>query len=269
MKTLLLRAALVAFAACGTSDPTDPADPTDPNDPADPNDPNDPNDPTTPDQEALDYADVAALIGASASMGEVSAMLDVVILSHGGTPAGFTVTPGDHFFLANGARGGVTFDYYYHCNDGADAVLTYCNNTVNHSHAKITIAGNVAGAGMSMSAIDRDGDWAVRDISVGKSRLGGDAAMKFSASVGGQHAATYDLSYTANFDRVRYNPDGPLPLSGKIDFVVTAKRTRAGAVRNFSLSGALVFDGDSSATLSLDGAKNFSVDLTTGATVKL
>lgn len=263
MKTLLLGAAVLAFAACGTSDSKD-----DPMDPSDPNDPNDPNDPT-PDQEALDYADVAALIGASAQTGEVSAMLDAVILSNGGAPAGFTVTQGDHFVLANGSRGGVTFDYFFHCNDNADVVLNYCNNTVNHSHVEVTIAGNVAGAGMSMSAIDREGKWAVRDIGVGKSRVGGDAAMSFSASVGGQYAASYELSYTAIFDRIRYNPEGPLPLSGKIDFVVTAKRTRGNSVRNFSPSASLVFDGDSSATLTLDGTKTFSVDLTTGATLKL
>jgi hypothetical protein len=266
MKTLLLGAAVLAFAACGSSGSDDP---NDPNDPTDPNDPNDPTDPTTPDQADLDYADVAALVGQSAARGESWAMLDVMVLSHGGTPDGFVVTPGDHYLTAAGSRAGVTFDYYYHCNDNADVVLTYCDATVNHAHVQVTMTGSATGAAASLSAIDRDGDWTVREISVAKPRIGGDAMMQFTASVAGQYPATYTLSYTANFDRVRYTPGTTLPLSGKIDFSISANRTRAGAARNFSVTAALVFDGDSSATLTLDATRNYSVDLTTGATLKL
>ena len=146
MRAFLIGASILALSACsGSDDPKDPNDPSDPSDPSDPNDPNDPNDPV--DHVARDYDDVAAAIGASGRNGDIAAMLDMVVISHGGMPA--DVTPlgenANHFQHASAVRNGVTFDYLYHCNDDADVIVP-CAPTVNHSHITLKYSGSVAGA---------------------------------------------------------------------------------------------------------------------------
>jgi len=238
-------------------------------DPTDPNDPNDPQDPVTPDHLERDYDDVAAVVGASAYAGELTAMLDVLQLSTGGVPDGFSVQQGDHFQVATGARSGVSFQYLYHCNDDADVILVTCSGYKNHAHVTVNIAGDATGAAMSMEGIARDGDWTVRDLGVDKPRVGGDAHMAFTARVTGDNPATFDLTYDANFDRVRFSPAGGFPLSGKIDLSIGAERTRGDDHRTFGMIGAIQFAGNSSATITLDASHTYALDLTTGAVVQL
>ena len=263
MKTLLLGAAVLAFAACGSESPDDPNTPDDPSNPDDPDDPNDPED---PDETARDYDDLANVLGTSAVAGELSAMVDMVVISHGGTPSGFAVSQQGHYTIAEGARGGVTFTYQYHCNDDADVILPSCSPSVNHSHIIPLMSGDMTGANMSMTSIVHDGNIAVRDINAGKPRVGGKGEMGFVAQLSD---ASFDLTYTSNFDRVRFDPNGVLPLSGKLDLTIAVQRDRGGATRSFGVVAALAFDGDNTATLTLDATRSYDIDLTTGVATKL
>jgi hypothetical protein len=48
-----------------------------------------------------------------------------------------------------------------------------------------------------------------------------------------------------------------------------ANRTRGAATRDFTTTASLVFAGSSTATLTLDGTKRYSIDLSTGTATKL
>ncbi|MBA3396795.1 MAG: hypothetical protein H0T89_29460 [Deltaproteobacteria bacterium] len=241
----------------------------DPSDPSDPNDP--PDDPTPVDEVARDYDDIAATLGASARIGELSAMLDVVVISEGGMPDGFTYlgVSADHFHQMSGQRGGVSFNYLYHCNDAADVIVPTCDGTANHSHVTLAWDGDMTSAAMSMTGISNAGEWTIRDLSVDKPRVGGEASISFDARVNSPVAATYSLTYDTTFDRVRFAPGQALPVSGKIDFAITAMRVRANSTRNFSVTASLLFAAGTTATITLDGNRNYSLDLTTGVTTKL
>jgi hypothetical protein len=230
----------------------------------DPQDPNDPPDPTA--HVARDYDDVAKAIGASVRVGEVAAMLDLVVISNGGMPAdlSFMGENAMHFKHATGVRNGVTFDYLYHCNDGGDVIID-CSSTANHSHITLSWTGSVSGA-MAMSGITNKGSWTVRDISVAKPRVGGTSALDFTAHV---NNADYVFSFDSTLDHVRYEPGGQMPLSGKIDIAIMASRTRDGMKRDFTVAASLVFAGNNSGTLTLDSTKRYSVDLSSGAVTKL
>lgn len=193
-------------------------------------------------------------------------MLDLVVISHGGMPADITHlgSDGNHFHHAMGVRGGVTFDYLYHCNDNADVIVEACNSSVDHSHITVKLTGSTSG-GMAMTGITSKGSWTVRDIDIVKPRVGGTSMFDFSATVNG---ASYVFALDTTLDRIRYEPTGVLPLSGKIDFVISANRTRADNQRDFTAVASLVFAGSNTATLTIDDTKHYAIDLTTGTATK-
>lgn len=265
MRAFLLGATVLALAACGSDEPNDPKDPTDPSDPGNPDTPDDPDDPV--DHVARDYDDMASAIAGSARVGEVAAMLDLVVISHGGMPSDimYLGADGAHFHHATGVRSGVTFDYLYHCNDNADAIVAQCGSTVDHSHITVKLSGNTAGA-MAMNGIDAKGSWTVRDIDIAKPRIGGTLALDFTTRV---NNADFVFSFDAVLDRIRYEPTPVNPLSGKIDFSIMANRTRGDNKRDFTANASLVFANSNTATLTIDGTKKYSVDLSTGTATKL
>lgn len=269
MRAFLLGAALLATAACAGDQDND----DDINDPSGGDDDGGGgggggggDDDTPPDEAARDYDGVATAIGASASVGELSAMLDMVVISEGGLPAGveYHGADGQHFHHAAATRGGLTFQYLYHCNDDADVIVPTCDGTANHSHVSVSFTGSVAASKMTIDSVSLEGDWAVRDLQIDKPRVGGDGKASFVARIDDGVAATFDLSYDATLDRVRFAPGLSLPASGKIDLLISAERTRGSATRTFAVAGSLSFAGTATATLTLDGTNQYSIDLATG-----
>jgi hypothetical protein len=260
MRAFLLGVAVLALGACATdSDPSTP-DPIPDPDP-------DP-DPVPTDDEARDYDDIAATIGATSAMGELRAMIDASMLAEGVVPADLTYIGVDGTFThhARGTRAGVTFDYFYHCNDDADVIVPSCSGNDNHAHIAVQWAGDASSDTMAMEAIAREGDWTIRDMRADKPRVGGDGEISFVAR---SSDSVYNLSYAATFDRVRFLPGSSMPASGGIVFAIAAERTRNEVVRNFAVNAGLVFAGATTATLVLDGTHPYSLDLSTGVTTKL
>jgi hypothetical protein len=272
MRAFLLGAAVLALAAgCtddGSKDPLNDPDPTDDGDDgggggggggSD-------DDTTPPDEAARDYDGVASVIGADVIGGELGGMLDMVVISEGGMPAGFNYLGVDatNTHHAMGVRGGLEFHYFYHCNDAGDVILPTCDGNANHSHVDVSWSGALQAGTMSISSVSLEGNWAVRDLSVDKPRVGGDGKLSLVANLGGTDPASFNITGDATFDRVRYAPGQALPSSGKIDLLISAERTRGTSTRTFAVAGALVFDGSTIAVLTLDASQLYSVDLTTG-----
>lgn len=266
MRAFLLGAALIASGACAGDQDND----GDNNDPSGDGDTDGSGDGTPTDEAARDYDGVASAIGASASMGELAAMVDMVAIAEGAMPQGVTYVGVDdaHFHHATAARGGLTFDYLYHCNDSADVIVPTCDGNANHSHVTVKWTGNVAATKLTIDSIALEGDWAVRDLQVDKPRLGGDGKMSFVARIDDGTAATFKISYDATLDRVRFAPGQRLPAAGKIDLVVAVDRTRGNATRTFTTSGSLLFTGAGTANLTLDASNQYSLDLATGVTTR-
>ena len=217
-----------------------------------------------------DYNDVAASIAANLSAGDLPSMVDAVNMAYGRMPAGYTITQktdslGTTFDLVAGARGGVTVQYKLYCRDGADAPTT-CNGAENHAHVKPVYAGSITGSAMTIDSIQRAAAWIVKDVTLPAARLGGSGTDAFSS-----HLATgdYQLMAMDTLKNALFDPTAPsTPTAGTLDLTINIQRTRTTATppdRSFAVTAHVQFTGPDAATLTLDGAQNYMLTVSSGA----
>lgn len=271
MRAFLLGAAVLALAACG-SNSDDPNDPNDPNDPVDPQDPTDPNDPPTPDESARDSDELASIIAAHVR-GEFPMQLIAAEISENRFPEGFsqTGTTAEGGYTAVGAQGGLSFAIDYHCNDGSTAHLVVpCDGAAHHSHVKITATGSQSMGEIAMNEINRVVDWEIRDITLDKARFRGPdgLSLKTSVSTNGE-AASYTVQFNAVYEQVRYLAGYTFPTFGTIDFTINTDRLRGEDKRIFNSTAKLTYGSSGvPTTLAIDGV-TYTINLTSGAVVRL
>jgi hypothetical protein len=245
---LLLSAAL--FTACGGSDSNPP--------------PTDTDDPPTPEEIAQDYDQVAQVLGGHVRS-EFVVQLGAAAISKGQFPEGFSST-GDG--TASGHIGTMTYDLTYHCNDGTpEHLLVACDGTANHSHVMVTASGSQAVGAMTMDSIDRTVDWEIRDLLLGKARFRGPDDVSMKSNVEG---AALTVKFTATYEQVRYLPDYKIPTYGTIDWALNVERTRDGDHRVFDTNAQLTYGAQGNpTTIVFDGSVTYTINLTSGAIVKL
>jgi len=270
MRAFLLGASLLALSACGSNG--DDNDNPNPNDPVDPQDPTDPMDPPTPEESARDTDELATILAAHVRA-EFPAQLMLADITEGRIPEGFSVAQAaDGTYTGSGAVGGLTYDLTYHCNDGsAEHLVVGCDGNANHAHALVTTTGSQAMGDIAMNEINRVVDWEIRDLMLDKARFRGPdgLSLKTSVATAGESAA-YGVQFTATYEQVRYLPSYLFPTFGTIDFVVNTDRTRGTDHRVFNSTAKLTFGSSGvPTTLVFDGSLTYTVNLTTGAVVKL
>jgi hypothetical protein len=220
-----------------------------------------------------DFNDVAVLVAANLSTGELPAMVDAINMACGRNPAGFTImdhtdSAGVAFQTLDGMRGGLTVQYKLFCRDDQDAE-TKCNGNENHAHVKPTYTGTLAAADASIDSVQRSAAWIVRDVGMATPRIGGAGTESFAS-----HLATgdYMLMLTDTLKDTRFDKSDPTtPTSGTLDLSINVQRTRQGAVpadRSFTVMAHIVFTGDDTATMTLDQTQIYAVTISTGAVVK-
>lgn len=267
MRAFLLGAAVLALAACGSN-----TDDTNPDDPVDPQDPTDPEDPPTPDESARDNDELAAILAAHVR-GEFPLQLAAAEISEMRFPEGFSMTSQTaEEYEGVGAQGGLSYAYTFHCNDGSQAHLVVpCDGTAHHSHIKFTVTGSQAMGSISMDEINRVVDWEIRDLTLDKARFRGPdgLSLKTAVTTNGE-AASYKVQFTAAYEQVRYLSGYTFPTFGTIDFTINTERVRGADRRIFNSTAKLTFGSSGvPTTLVIDGGINYTINLTTGAVVKL
>lgn len=266
MRAFLRGAAVLALtvAACSGSD-----EPKDPNDPTDPGpDPTDEDDPPTPEETARDNDELAQILGAHVR-GEFAIMLAAAEISESRLPEGFALT-GDG--TGTGTVGSMTYNFTYWCNDGTTAhTVVPCDGLAHHSHVQMTMQGSQSVGSMAMDQLARQVDWEIRDLTLDKARFRGpdQAALHTTVTTNGE-ATSYALKLTAVYEKVRFMPAAAFPTFGTIDFNVNADRTRGEDHRVFNATAQLVYGSSGvPTTLTIDGANQYTIDLTTGDVAKL
>ena len=220
-----------------------------------------------------DYNDVAASIAANLSVGELPSMVDAVNMAYGRMPQGYTTTQktdsaGVSYELLDGSRGGVTIEYKLYCRDTADATVP-CNGAENHAHVKPIYTGSVTAASASIDSIQRSASWIVRDLGLPAARVGGTGTDNFAS-----HLSTGDYQIMAmdTLKNALFDPTTPTtPTAGTLDLTINVQRTRSGATpadRSFAVSAHIAFTGPDAATITLDGAQNYALTVSTGAVTK-
>ena len=270
MGAFLLGAAVLALAACGSNSDNDP---NDPNDPVDPQDPTDPEDPPTPDESARDSDELASIIAAHVR-GEFPMQLVAAEISENRFPAGFsqTGTTAEGGYTAVGSQGGLSFAIDYYCNDGvADShAVIACEGAAHHSHVKITATGSQSMGEISMSEINRVVNWEIRDLTLDKARFRGPDGLSLKTTVATNgEAASYKVQFNATYEQVRYLTGYTFPTFGTIDFTINTERNRGTDKRIFNSTAKLTFGSSGvPTTLAIDGV-TYTINLTSGAVVRL
>jgi len=276
MRAFLLGAAVIALTgAC--SDSNDPTDPTDPTDPVDPTDPTDPTDPPTTEEIVRDNDEVASILVAHLRA-EFPTQLLVAGITENVYPAGFSLTgmSGESGLEYNGigALGSLSFSFLYHCNDNTpEHAFVACDGAAHHAHFALTLTGEQSMGDIAMTEINRVVDWEIRDLTLDKARFRGDDALSLRTSVThqpGGELADYHVQFNAVYEQVRYLSGQLVPTIGTIDFTLNTERMRGDDLRVFNSTARLSYGaGAVPTTLVLDGNVTYSVDLVTGAAIRL
>ena len=270
MRAFLLGVSVLALAACGSN--SDDNDPMNPDDPVDPADPTDPNDPPTPEESARDMDELASILAAHVR-GEFATQLAAAQISMGQYPEGFSLTNQTaEQYEGVGSKDGLSYSFVYHCNDGTTAhLIVPCDGAAHHSHFKLTLTGSQAMGAIAMNEINRVVDWEIRDLALGKARFRGPdgLSLKTSVETAGE-VANYTVQFNATYEQVRYLSGYAFPTFGTIDFTVNTDRTRGSDHRVFNSTAKLTIGSQGvPTTLVIDGSTTYTINLTSGAVVKL
>jgi len=220
------------------------------------------------DEEAHDLAmSLASTLRPPGGGGELGAMLDVAVIARGGTPTGFA--PDADGTMA-GQHLGLAYRYQLACRDAHNRTLPACDARTDNADVVVSWQGILDLPALVM-VIERDGAWILNDITPARLRLDGDGTMTYESRVVQRDGstATYQLAYEASHRAIMLAPDDDWPHAGTIRYALTATRSRDGGApaqtRELTVRAELRFVAGGIATIALDGARTYRVDLATGA----
>jgi hypothetical protein len=218
-----------------------------------------------------DYDDVATAVGAliapsSGEGGEVGSMEDAEALAMG-EDAGLTSMGGGDY---EGTVAGLKYSYSVTCQDTSGATLDPCDATTDSANLVVAWSGEL-NLNNFQASVDRTGDWTLSGLQSDTAEFNGtgtfDVDTAFQALFRDVER-TFTLDYDAEYQGVTWRRSDKLLLDGEIDYTVHAVRTRTDnrTEREVELD-VLVnvqFDGSGVATITLDGERNYSLDVATG-----
>lgn len=211
-----------------------------------------------------EYDDVARQLGTSAATGngggDVGAMSDSMTVALGGSLAGFTVSATG---TLTGSHGSLMYSYDVSCRDANGTVLPVCTRLTDSAAIDLAWSGELALPNLDAS-VSRRGSWTLAGLQSPTASLDGRGTFTFDAALA---ASMYHLSYGADYHAVAIDTATKVAIGGEIDYAIDATRTTGNVDESFSIDAALVFHADGSATLTLDGTHEYTVDLETGAVV--
>jgi hypothetical protein len=221
-----------------------------------------------------EYDEVAAGLGSLVSSGDgggdVGSMGDSVALLTGDVPFGLSVTGSGSFA---GLRGGLMYEYGVTCLDASGATMALCDSTTDAGRLTIAWSGELDTPTFSGS-IARTGDWSVSGLQSDVAVFEGEGTFDVDAewlTLFGTRK-TYQLDYDAEYSAIGIRTSDHVAVSGEARWDVHAMRTRErgsnSAEAEFQIEAVLTFE-EGSATLTLDGAHRYRVDIDSGSVSRL
>lgn len=221
---------------------------------------------------AAEYDDVAQNVGTSAaapSGGDVTAMGDVALLASGTLPLGFTLGANG---TVTGSFLGITYAFSLTCSDGQGTNLPTCGSATELADVKVDWSGTLQVPNFS-TTMDRHGNWSLMNLQDPSVKLAGNGTFSYDSSISNPNTtvtAAYHFDYEAAYMSVFIDKNTKLATAGEIQYDISASKTVTGqAVRTFSLSADINFNGDGTATIDLDGMHHYKLDLTTHVVIKI
>ena len=264
-----MRSAILVLVACGhSSSPTTPPG-DDAHDAAIADaSPDGAPDATVDDAIEKDFDDVATALGDVLHTPVNIALVDGVNMAFGIPPAGFQNTA---LGVWSGAHDSVAYTYTYHCENEAGIDTYTCGPGTNHIHWMVGTAGTAAMDTFAMTEVKLMSHWHIRDIDENKPRVEDLGRLLIAGRIVADQARL-QLTIDGTWTTVRFDPQPTVPFSGTIAFVVTAHRSRASSIptdRDFMQPATVTFALNAPATIALDDAHRYALDMTTGAVTRI
>jgi hypothetical protein len=211
--------------------------------------------------------------GGSSGGGDVASMADTVSLSLGVVPQGISLMGDGHF---QGTRLGVDYNYSLTCKTAA-GIAGACGPTTDQATVQVAWSGNLTSTAVDAS-VTRTGSWTVTGLQSTTATFAGDSTFSFDATLRSIFrpgvTATYNFDASASYDAVKIAMQQRQVIDGSATFDLTAHHTVTGAGSNnvdasFEVHAQVTFHADHTADLVLDGSQHYTLDLTTGAVVRV
>ena len=227
---------------------------------------------TSSDISADEYDDIAQNVGtstASQSGGDVTAMSDVALIASGTLPLGFALSADGS---VNGTFLGITYDFSLTCSDAQGTNLPTCGSATQLADVKVDWSGALQLPNFS-TTMDRHGVWSLMNLQDPTVKLAGTGTFSYDSSITNPATtvtAAYHFDDDASYAAVLVDKQTKLATAGEIQYDISASKTVTGqAARTFSLNADITFNGDGSATIVLDGAHHYKLNLTTSVVIKI
>ena len=227
-------------------------------------------DPTAP--SSLEYNDLALAVGSTVATpsggGELGAFGDVVALAHGRLPTGFTASADG---TITGTHAGLGYRYALVCRDVQGATGA-CDGATDAVAAQVSWTGGLDLPDTGMQ-LDRTGMWALSGLTRGVATASGTATLAYASRIANRDRgteSTYRLAYAATYTDVAYDTVALHAMAGDLHYALVVTRTATGsAPSDHAVDASLALLGDGTATIDLDGAQRYTLDLATGAVVRI
>lgn len=228
--------------------------------------------PATPEE----YDDTAQALGATVAAdggrGDVVSMNDAVKLARGIMPFGFSRVSDKHFRCR---RFDLDVSFELTCKDAAGVVQAKCNSKTDESTVDVAWSGSVDTPNFD-STVSRIGTWSLTGLQSEIATFSGLSAFSYSAtltSIFHARVSTYELNTAAAYNEIRISTDDRETIDGSAVFDVSAHRMVTGSKhdidRAFDVHAELTYHPDHTATLVLDGTREYLIDLDTGRIVRV
>ena len=222
-----------------------------------------------------EYDDLAMSVGSTLAMpsggGELGAFGDVVALSRGKLPSGFVANADG---TVAGKHTGLGYSYRLVCRS-AQGTAGACDGTTDGVEAQVTWTGALQLPDTGMS-FDRTGPWAVSGLTQGVATANGTATLSYDSRIANPDrgdVSTYHLDYDATYTDVVFDTQTLVAIGGDIHYTIAVTRRTVGKAtdveRRYDVVATIALNGDGTATMDLDGAHQYKVELASATVVRL
>ncbi len=222
-----------------------------------------------------DYDDVAAGVGslvANDSGGEVGAMSDSIETSAGTTPMGLSASGAG---TVSGERFGLMYSYTVACSNASGDSMALCGSETDSASLSVEWSGELT-LDRYAASVSRTGMWSLTGLQGDNATFNGMGTFSVDSefmALYRDETRTWSFDYAATYSDVVLRIADETPLSGEIVYQIDAERTvkrgRRTRKGDFSVTATVTFNGDGTATVGLDGSRNYSLALGTGIITKI
>jgi hypothetical protein len=222
-----------------------------------------------------DYDDVAQALSSTVATGngggDVGSMNDTATIAAGSSGLGLTVdasgkASGDHF--------GLDYSYELACSDAAGAAQTRCDSSTDSAKVDINWSGSLSLPHITAS-VDREGSWTLAGVQSDTVAFDGSSDFTLDLSLQSlwrNASRDYHVAYSADYAGVKLDRAAHKVTGGSVNYVIDAERMASGPKREsdakFHMDGALTFNADSTAMLTLDKSHSYTINTADGSVDK-